>query len=100
MNRETMLQIAKECGLQVIFDNKLGREEYQSVFSSEPALERFANRIIAEGMKMAAEKCEAQSAYFTYVSEQDDTQQFSAAEKSYGANCCSEVIRAMIKEVE
>lgn len=40
-----LLQIARESGMAVILDGRIGREEYQSVCGSLAALERFANAI-------------------------------------------------------
>lgn len=56
MSRETILQIAKECGAVVGVKNMLDcTGEAVVIFPDE--LERFAHRMMAEGVKMAAEKC-------------------------------------------
>ena len=51
MSRETILQIAKECG----FGDYKFNDNYTTCKKSD--LERFAHRMMAEGVKMAAEKC-------------------------------------------
>lgn len=50
MNRETILQIAKECG----FGDYKFNDNYTTCKKSD--LERFAHRMMAEGVKMAAGK--------------------------------------------
>ncbi|MEM5340404.1 hypothetical protein [Paraburkholderia azotifigens] len=40
-----LLEIARESGMAVILDGRIGREEYQSVCGSLAALERFADAL-------------------------------------------------------
>jgi len=41
MNREQIIAAACDAGLMVIWDGKLGREDYHSIMGSVPSLERF-----------------------------------------------------------
>ena len=54
ISKDEVIEIARETKMQVVFDSKFGREEYQSVCGSFPAFERFANACYKRGIEDAA----------------------------------------------
>lgn len=40
-----MEKLARESGMQVVLDGRIGREEYKSVYGSLQALQRFADSV-------------------------------------------------------
>jgi hypothetical protein len=55
-----ILEIARNSGLLVTLDGKIGREEYPSVYGSVQALERF---VLALRMRILDEACIRSSAH-------------------------------------
>jgi len=53
-----ILEIAKNSGMQVILNGRIGREEYQSVYGSIQALQRFADALGASAGGAAHEASE------------------------------------------
>jgi hypothetical protein len=46
-----ILEIARHSGMQVILNGRIGREEYQSVYGSVQALQRFADALLNAARK-------------------------------------------------
>jgi hypothetical protein len=51
-----ILNLARQSGMTIVLDARLGRQEYQSVHSSVAALERFAELIEAAKQSEAAQR--------------------------------------------
>jgi hypothetical protein len=46
-----ILEIARHSGMQVILNGRIGLEEYQSVYGSVQALQRFADALLNEARR-------------------------------------------------
>jgi hypothetical protein len=59
-----ILKIARDSGMQVILDDRIGREEYCSVVGSVQALQRFAEALCksivqeTQGFRARVEECD------------------------------------------
>lgn len=51
-----ILDLAKQSGMTVILDAKIGRQEYRTVHGSVAALERFARLVAASSQPEVAEQ--------------------------------------------
>ncbi len=51
-----IIEIARQSGLLVLLDAKIGREEYHSISGSLNSLERFAAAVLA-GSEQSADEC-------------------------------------------
>lgn len=49
-----ILEIARHSGMQVILNGRIGREEYQSVYGSVQALQRFADALLNEARRRSS----------------------------------------------
>lgn len=51
-----ILNLARQCGMTIVLDARIGQQEYQSVHSSVDALARFAALVEAAGKSEAAQQ--------------------------------------------
>lgn len=51
-----ILDLAKQSGMTVVLDAKIGRQEYRTVHGSVAALERFAEMVAASSQREVAEQ--------------------------------------------